>query len=245
MSGHSKWSTIKRQKEATDKKRGQLFGKLSRAITIATKEGGPNPDSNLKLRLAIDKAKEANMPKENIERALRQAQGKLAGGFEEVIYEGYGPFGVAVLVEAATDNRNRTVQEIKNLFERAGGSLGGPGSVAYQFEQKGLVVIDKGSNAEETMLEAIDLGAPDLEESDDGIEIYVSPSEISFWRDKLEKAGLKVKSAELVYKPSVYVDIHDQEKSSKALKFLNDLDDHDDVQRVFANLDIPETTLKT
>lgn len=253
MSGHSKWSTIKRQKEVTDKRRGQLFSKLARAITLATRQGGSDPGTNLKLRLAIDQAREANMPKDNIERALRAAQGKLDGELEEILYEGYAPFGVAVIVEAATDNRNRTAQEIKNLFDRGGGSLGGPGAVSYQFEKKGLIVIEKGLSSEETMLSLIDLGAPNIEESDDGIEIYVGADEISSWRDKLERApapsgagqaGFRIKSAELVYRPKVYVDIHDREKAKKVLKFLNELDEHDDVQRVFANLDIPEDLLQ-
>lgn len=253
MSGHSKWSTIKRQKEATDKKRGILFSKLSRAITIAVRQGGTYSSVNLKLRFAIEKAKQANMPKDNIERAIERGKGAGGEALEEILYEGYGPFGMAVLVEAATDNRNRTSQEVKNLFERGGGSLGGPGSVSFQFEKKGLLLADKampalsvrqaggrqGANAQEAMLELIDLGAPDLEETDDGIEVYVPPQEISSWKEKIEAAGFKVKQAEFFYKPNVYVDIHDKEKVQKALKFLDSLDEHDDVQRVFANLDVP------
>lgn len=242
MSGHSKWSTIKRQKEAKDAKRGQLFSKLARAITLAAKQGGADPGTNLRLRFAIEKAKEANMPKDNIERAIGRASSK-GEAIEEVIYEGYGPFGIAVIVEAATDNRNRTAQEIKNLFERRGGSLGGPGSVSFQFQQKGLIVVDKGENAEETMLSLIDQGAPDLEEGD-GIEIYVEPKEVSTWQKKLEKAGFRVKQAELIYEPKESVNIHDKAKAKKVLKFLASLDEHDDVQRVWANVDIQQQVLE-
>ncbi|MAG59328.1 YebC/PmpR family DNA-binding transcriptional regulator [Candidatus Woesebacteria bacterium] len=238
MSGHSKWSTIKRQKGANDAKRGQLFSKLARSITIAAKQGGSDPVSNLPLRLAIDQAKSANMPKSNIDRALQSAQDKLAGNLEEITYEGFGPFGVSVMVETATDNKNRTAQEIKKLFGLGGGSLGGKGSVSFQFEQKGLIVVEKGTDVEKTILSLIDLGTPDLEETDDGIEVYTSPHELAGWRERIEKGGFQIQSANLVFKPKAFIDVADQGKAKKVLSFLEGLDNHDDVQRVYANFNI-------
>lgn len=237
MSGHSKWSTIKRQKGVNDAKKGKLFSKLARAITLAAKQGGVDPAGNIRLRLAIEQARASNMPKENVERAIKSAQDKLSGGLEEVVYEGYGPSGVAVIVEVATDNRNRTAQEIKNIFERNGGSLAGPGSVSFQFEQKGLIVVEKGSDAESIMLSLIDLGAPDLEESEDGIEVYVLPAELAIWQDKIGQGGFKVKSAELVYKPKTLVEVT-MDKAKQVISFLETLDDDEDVQKVYTNLDI-------
>lgn len=236
MSGHSKWSTIKRQKETTDAKRGQLFSKLSRAIGIAAKQGGANPDTNLRLRVAIEQAKSFNMPKENIERVLKQAQEK-SQNLEEALYEGYGPGGVAILVEAATDNKNRTAQEIKNIFERGGGSLGTPGSVAFQFEQKGLILVEKGGNVEEKMLKLIDLGAEDIEEVEDGIEVYTKPGEVFALKEMFEKEGIGIKSAELIYKPRT-MSLVGQDTAGKVLKLVEALDGHDDVQRVYTNVDL-------
>lgn len=248
MSGHSKWSTIKRQKEATDAKRGQLFSKLARAITLAAKAGGTDLSGNLRLKIAIEQARASNMPKENITRAIERGSGAEAGSLEEVIYEGYGPGGVAVIVEAATDNRNRTAQEIKNIFERAGGSLAGPGSVSFQFEQKGLILVEKGSNPEKTELALIDLGVPDLDETEDGIEVYIPPAELAQWREKIVQGEFKIKSAELVYKPRSLVEIQDKERAQKVFQFMEALDGHDDVQKVFANpkvsfqdFDMPQT----
>lgn len=237
MSGHSKWSTIKRQKEATDAKRGQLFSKLSRAISIAAKQGGASPDTNLRLRVAIEQAKAANMPKENIERVLKQVQEK-SQSLEEALYEGYGPGGVAILVEAATDNKNRTTQEIKNILERSGGSLGTPGSVAFQFEQKGLILVDKGESAQERMLKLIDLGAQDLEEVEDGIEVYTKPGEVFALKEKFEKEGISVRSAELIYNPKTAVSLGAQDITGKVLKLVEALDGHEDVQRVYTNADL-------
>jgi len=167
MSGHSKWSTIKRAKEANDAKKGALFTKLARAITIAAKGGGADPDMNMKLRFAVEKARQSNMPKENIERAIEKGVGEGGVQMQEMVYEGYGPLGVPIVVEAATDNKNRTAQEIKNLFERGGGTLGAPGSVSFQFERTGQLVLEKGDDPEGRMLELIDLGAEDLEEAED------------------------------------------------------------------------------
>lgn len=237
MSGHSKWSTIKHQKAANDAARGKLFSKLSRAITIAARSG-PDPDMNYKLRMAIDKAKEANMPKDNMERAISKAQG--GGDLEEVSYEGFGPSGIAVIVEVATDNRNRTGQEIKNLFERGGGSLAGPGAVAFNFESKGLLVVKKKGDLDTQMLDLIDLGVEDVEDTDQGIEAYVAPNELNEIRNKIEKKGYEIVTAELIEKPKSYQKITDPGQAKKVVEFLEKLEDHDDVQKVFANLDVPD-----
>lgn len=236
MSGHSKWSTIKRQKGINDARRGQLFSKLARAITLAARQGGADPSANFKLRLVIDKARGSNMPKENIDRALRAAAGKLAGQLYEVVYEGYGPGGVAIMVEAATDNKNRTAQEIKNIFEKGDGSLGTPGSVAYQFEPKGLILTEKTEDLENTMLALIDLGAEDVQEVDDGIEVSVKANEVFQMKEKIEQTGVKIKSAEVTMQPVTTIST-DSEKEIKLLKLIENLDEHDDVQRVFVNLE--------
>ncbi|MEK7182580.1 MAG: YebC/PmpR family DNA-binding transcriptional regulator [Patescibacteria group bacterium] len=240
MSGHSKWSTIKRQKESTDIKRGLLFSKLARAITIAAREG-VNPDANFKLRLAIDRARAANMPKDNIERAITKAVGGAA--VEEVTYEGYGPSGVAVVVQAVTDNKNRTAQEIKNLFERGGGRLGNPGSVSYQFEELGQLLVQKTSSPEEQMLALIDAGVEDLEETPDGIEIFVNTRELSSLREKINELGFGVVSSEFVLRPKNLITINNQSGAQKVVSFLENIQAHDDVQNVWANIDIPQEVL--
>ena len=242
MSGHSKWSTIKRQKEANDMARGKVFGKLSRAISIAVKTGGgENPDTNYKLRIAIDAARAANMPKDNIERAITKGGGP--ENLEEVVYEGYGLGGIAVMVEAATDNRNRTAQEIKNIFERVGGSLAGPGAVSHIFEPKGLLVVDKVSDSEGQLLELIDLGAEDVEETEDGVEVYTNPKSLAQVKAKVEEKGYKITSSGLIQLPKNLQKVGD-EAASKTLKFLESLEEHDDVQNVFSNADISEEAAK-
>lgn len=235
MSGHSKWATIKRQKGIADAKRGQLFSKLTRAITLAAKQGGTDPAANLKLRMAMDKAREANMPKENIDRALERGKAAQGGDLQEVVYEGYGPGGVAILVEAATDNRNRTTQEIKNIFERGEGSLGTPGSVSFQFEHRGQIVVEKGENPEERMLAIIDLGVEDVHEVEDAIEVHTKPTEVFKTKEALEGASIPVKAAELVYTPKNTVDLP-EDKQTKVLRLLDNLDDNEDVQKVYVNL---------
>lgn len=240
MSGHSKWATIHRQKESTDAKRGLLFSKLSRAITIAA-AGGADPDTNFKLRLVIDKARSSNMPKDNIERAISRASGGEA--VEEVTYEGFGPAGIGVIVEAATDNKNRTAQEIKNLFERGGGNLGGPGSVSFQFEKSGHLLVEKSDSPEEQMLALIDAGAGDVEESPDGIEVYVSPNETSNVQSKVEELGFTVKEAGLIMRPKNLVSLPSPESAKKVISFLDSLESHTDVQNVYTNADIPEEFL--
>lgn len=244
MSGHSKWSTIKRQKEATDIKRGKIFSKLAKAITIAAREGS-DPESNFKLRLEIERAKEANMPKENIERAIAKARGEgEEGQLEEIIYEGYGPEGVAVIVEAATDNRNRTTAEVKNIFERGGGSLGGPGAVSYQFKPMGLITVKKSDNPNEQILKIIDLGVEDVEEASDALEVYTQSKGLGQVREKLIENGFEVLSAELVQQAKNEVFINQPQKATRVLKFMDNFQEHDDIQRAFANFNIPEEILK-
>jgi len=238
MSGHSKWSTIKHKKEATDKVRGKVFAKLGRAISVAIKTGGGNnPDTNHKLRMAIDIAKQANMPKANVERALAKSDG---GTLEEVVYEGFGPKGIAVMVEVATDNRNRTAQELKTAFERGGGNLAGPGAVSFNFEQKGLILIGKQTDLEDQMLQLIDQGVDDVEEVNEGVEAYVAPGQLALVKTKLESNGFSIISSELFQKPKSLVSVHDRQDAEKTIKFLNTLEDHDDVLKVFANVDLPE-----
>ncbi|OGM24666.1 hypothetical protein A2627_02610 [Candidatus Woesebacteria bacterium RIFCSPHIGHO2_01_FULL_39_28] len=239
MSGHSHYATIKRQKGLKDAQKGNVFSKLGRAITIAAKEGGgPDPDSNFKLRVAVEKARQANMPKENIERAISKASGGEV--LEEVFYEGFGPGGVGVIVEVATDNRNRTGQEIKNLFEKAGGRLGGPGSVSFNFEPKGLILVRKQKNLESQILTLIDLGAEDVEETENDVEVYVSPEKLASVRKVVEEKGFEVTSSELIQKPKNFVTVSSSEEAKKTISFLDNFNDHDDVQKVFANLDVPK-----
>ena len=239
MSGHSKWSTIKRAKGANDAKRGLLFSKLARGMTLAARKGGPSTDSNLALRLLVDKAKQSNMPKENIARVLRQAQDKLSGVGEiyDVLYEGFGPGGISILVEGATDNKNRTTQEIKNIFERGGGTMGAQGSVAFQFERVGQIFVEKGDNTEERELQLIDLEVEDVQEVDDGIEIYTKPEELYKIGERVKGLGIEVKESELAYRPkSMMVLSEDDPNTNKAIKLLETLDESDDVQKVYTNL---------
>jgi YebC/PmpR family DNA-binding regulatory protein len=238
MSGHSHYSTIKRAKEANDQARGKIFSRYAREIAIAVREGGgTDPAFNYKLRMVLDKARAANMPKDNIERALVKSAG---GALEKIIYEGFGPSGIGILVEVATDNRNRTSQDIKNLFERGGGNLAGPGAVSYNFENKGLLVVPKGVNSEEQMLKLIDLGVEDVEETTDGIEVYAPPEKLMETKEMLEKGGIVPISAELVMKPKVFQTVDDVNTAKKCLTLLDLLNDHDDVQKVYSNLDIPD-----
>jgi YebC/PmpR family DNA-binding regulatory protein len=242
MSGHSKWSTIKRQKGANDAKRGALFTKVAREISVAARQGGGDPDANYRLRLAIEKARAVNMPADNIKRTIEKATG---GGdaeqFEEIVYEGYGPGGVAVLVEAATDNRNRTAADVRSIFTKAGGQLAGSGAVAWQFEPRGLIAIaQNGQDADEVALAAIDAGAEDVDTDDpEAIEIFTSPADLERVRQALEAAGIGIDSAEstMVAKQTVELD---STKARQALRLVEQLEDLDDVQRVTANFDIPE-----
>lgn len=235
MSGHSHYATTHRQKELKDAAKGQIFSKLARAITIAAKTGGSvNPDFNFKLRIAVDKARQASMPKENIDRAISKAE--TGGDLEEIMYEGFGPGGVSVLVEAATDNRNRTNSEIRNLFEKNGGKMGSPGSVSFNFEPKGLLFIEKGENVDEQLLKLIDLGAEDVEEVADGIEVYTHSNKLFEVQNKITEAGFKVLSAELIQKPKNYQEVSG-ELATKVEHFLDNFHGHEDVQKVFTNAD--------
>lgn len=239
MSGHSKWSTIKRKKEVTDKSRGKLFSKLANGISLAIKTGGGNnPDINFRLRIAIEAAKTANMPKSNITRAL--AKGESGEALMEGTYEGFGPSGISVIVEVATTNKNRTAQILKTIFDRGGGNLAGPGAVSFNFEKKGLMLVKKREDTETQMLELIDLGVEDVQETDDGLEVYVDPGSLRTTREKLESAGFSITNANLWQKPKTLLTIDDKDKAQKALSFLETLDEQDDVQKVFTNLDIHE-----
>lgn len=235
MSGHSHFATIKRQKESKDAAKGNVFGKMSKMISIAIKSGGSaNPDMNFKLRVAIDKARSYNMPKDNIERILKSASEKM-DSLEEITYEGFGPFGVAVMVETATDNKNRTAQEMKNIFEKGGGSMGGPNAVAYNFSDKGFLLVEKTGDVDTQTLSLIDLGVEDIEDSEDGLEVYTSPESLKETKDKIESAGFKVIRTELTKVPKNYAELDSPEKIEKVSRFLESFEDHEDVQKVYSN----------
>lgn len=235
MSGHSKWSTIKHKKEATDHKRGQIFTKLVRAITVAVRDGGPDIDSNFKLRLAVEKAHQVNMPKVNIDRAIEKGSGAGSLGFMEAVYEGFGPGNTAVIVEVLTDNKNRTVSELKKVFEKNGGSLGQPGSVAFLFDKKGRLLVEKKAATDEQMLKLIDTGVDDVVETETGIEIITPANQLDQIKSKIEAEGSLVKEADLVYLAKNSLEL-DQVIRVKAENFLESLDDLDDVQEVYTNL---------
>ncbi len=240
MSGHSKWSQIKRQKGANDVKRGANFTKMGREISVAARAGGGDPDGNFRLRLAIERARAINMPLDTIKRAIEKATGGGEGEqFEEIMYEGYGPGGVAIIVEAATDNRNRTAADVRSIFSKAGGQLAGSGSVAWQFEQRGVILIEAGGDAEEVELLAIDAGADDVDSTGEQVEVYTKPGELEAVRRALEKAGVKIESAELSMSPTNTVEL-DAGRARQALRLVELLEDQDDVQRVTANFEIPD-----
>ncbi len=251
MSGHSKWSTIKRAKGAADIKRGLTFTKVANAITITTRQGNSgDPDANPRLRMVIDEARSVNMPKENIQRAIDRGLGKLPGQtIEEVNYEGFGPGKVAFYIEGLTDNKMRTLQEVKNLFEKSGGSLGGTGSTTYMFAKVGEIKVKgKGGNSEEELLELIDLGAEDVEEFlEDNIQrylVYTEGSKVAEVSNKITRAGFGVKSSNLVMKPKILQEVSDSETAKKVLDFTSRLEEHDDIQKVYANFDINDSLLK-
>ena len=245
MSGHSKWAQIKRQKAATDARKGQTFTKLGREITIAARQGSPDPDANVRLRLAIARAREANMPMENIERAIKRAVGSSEGAaLEEISYEGYGPGGAALLVEVTTDNRNRAAAEVRNAFSRGGGNLGESGCVAWLFEPRGIVVVETGdADPDEAALIAIDAGAEDVKTDDGTIEIYTNPSQLEQVRREIERHGLKVVSAESSVVPKTSLTL-DEKDAIQLLKLMDRLEELDDVQKVHTNVDFPEDLLE-
>jgi len=244
MAGHSHWAGIKHKKALIDNKRGKVWSKLARAIIVAAKSGGGDPDTNLRLRYAINDAKAVSMPKDNIERALKKGTGELEGGnLEEVLYEGYGPGGVAVLCEILTDNRNRTAPEVKKIFELAGGNLGATGCVAWMFERKGVAVIDASKTSEEKLLElAMESGAEDVKHEGDQFEVICAPENFTAVQEALEKADIPTESAELNRLPNDTVDL-DVATARTVLKMMDELDDHDDVQSVAANFNIPDDAM--
>jgi YebC/PmpR family DNA-binding regulatory protein len=248
VSGHSKWSSIKHKKGAADAKRGKLFSKLSRAIIVAAKEGGGDPANNLALQNAIEKAKSYSMPKDNIERAIAKGSGADADAqtFETVIYEGYGPDGVAVIVEALTDNRNRTAADVRHLFAKSDGNLAAAGAVAWLFERRGVVLVPAdGVDEDELTLAAAEGGADDVELDGSLFQIISAPETLSALREAVEAAGFEVESAELTLIPKTTVEVADESAAKKILRLIDALEDNDDVQDVYANFDIPEAVLET
>lgn len=245
MSGHSKWSTIKHKKAATDAKRGRLWSKISRDIIVAAKAGGGDASANPRLRLAVDKARSANMPKDTIDKAIKKGTGELEGvSYEEGLYEGYGPCGVAVLVEALTDNRARTAPEIKKLFERKGGNLGASNCVAWMFHQKGVVVVNRADVDEEKLLElALENGAEDVATSEHIYEVTCDPTSFEAVREAIREADVPIVSADLNMVAENNIVLEDVNTARKVLGLIEALDEHDDVQAVSANFDIPDAVL--
>jgi len=247
LSGHSKWSSIKHKKGAADAKRGQLFSKLSRAIIVAAKEGGGDPANNMSLQNAIEKAKSYSMPKDNIDRAIAKGSGADADAeaFETIVYEGYGPEGVAVIVEALTDNRNRTAADVRHLFAKHGGNLGTAGAVAWQFDRRGVVVVpSEGVDEEELLLVAADGGAEDIEQDGTVFQVTAAPEALAAVRQAIQGAGFSVDSAELMLVPKTTVEIGDEQKARQVMRLIDALEENDDVQDVYANFDIPEQVLE-
>ena len=245
MAGHSHWAGIKHKKAAVDAKRGKAWSKIARMIIVAAKQGGGDPAANLTLRYAIDKAKAANMPKDTIEKAIKRGTGDVEGSnFEEVLYEGYGPSGVAVMVEALTDNRNRTVPEIKRIFEKHGGSLGTTNCVSYLFNKKGLITVSTASAEEDDLMElALGAGAEDMENTGDVYELTCDPSAYEQLKKALEEKEIPMEVAEISMVPLTMIPITDEQTARRIISLMEAIEDHDDVQNAYANFDIPEETL--
>ena len=245
MSGHSKWASIKHKKAIVDSRRGQQFTKLARAITVAARDGGGEPESNAALGNAVQMARDASMPKDNIERAIAKGTGAGAdaAAIESVVYEGYGPGGVAVLVEALTDNRNRTGADMRHTFTKHGGNLGEPGSVAYLFEKRGVVVVDAGRYSEDDLMPAIDAGAEDVSVDDDVFEVLTAPGDLAPVRAALEAAGVEIQSAEVTQQPSTRVSVED-DQAATLIRLIETLEDNDDVNSVHANFDVSPEVLE-
>jgi YebC/PmpR family DNA-binding regulatory protein len=247
VSGHSKWSTIKHKKGAADAKRGQLFTKLSKAIIVAAKEGGADPAANLSLQNAIEKAKSYSMPRDTIERAIARGAGTDAdaAAYETIVYEGYGPDGVAVLVEALTDNRNRTASDVRHTFAKHGGSLGATGAVAWLFERRGIVLVDgEGVDEDELTLAAAEGGADDVERDGSVFQVASAPKALAAVREAIEAVGIAVQSAELTMIPKTTVEVAEEGSAKKLIRLIEALEDNDDIQDVAANFDIPEQILE-
>jgi YebC/PmpR family DNA-binding regulatory protein len=247
MSGHSKWSSIKHKKGAADAKRGKLFSKLARAIIVAAREGGPDPANNLALQNAVEKARSYSMPKDNIERAIARGSGAGADSeaFEQITYEGYGPNGVAIIVEALSDNRNRTAADVRHVFAKNDGNLGGSGAVAWLFERRGIILVD-GARADEdsVMLAAAEGGADDVVEDGSSFQVTTSPEALSAVRESLEEAGIAIDSAETTMVPKTTIELGDEAAARKTLRLIDELEELDDVNEVYANFDIPEQLLE-
>jgi len=245
MSGHSKWASIKHKKAIVDSRRGQQFTKLARAITVAARDGGGEPESNAALGNAVQMARDASMPKDNIERAIAKGTGAGAdaAAIEAAVYEGYGPGGVAVLVEALTDNRNRTGADMRHTFTKHGGNLGEPGSVAYLFEKRGVVVVDAGRYSEDDLMPAIDAGAEDVSVDDDVFEVLTAPGDLAPVRAALEAAGVEIQSAEVTQQPSTRVSVED-DQAATLIRLIETLEDNDDVNSVHANFDVSPEVLE-
>ena len=246
MSGHSKWSQVKRKKGVQDAKRGQIFTKLIREITVAARLGGGDPDGNPRLRAAIAAAKAENMPRDNIERAIKKGTGDLSEGsqFEEVMYEGYGPGGLAVLIESLTDNRNRTTADIRHIFSKNNGNLGEAGCVAWMFQKKGYIVVEKDKVAEDTLMEvAVEAGAEDIQEADKEYELISDPKNLDGVKESLEKAAIPYTLAEITMLPQNTVEVGERH-AEQILRLMEMLEDHDDVQKVYSNFDIPEQVME-
>jgi len=245
VSGHSKWATIKHQKGAKDKARGKLFAKLIRQVEVAAREGGGDPDMNPTLRTMFQKARDSSVPMDTIERAIKRGTGELEGvTYEQITYEGYGPGGVAVLVEVLTDNRNRTGADIRSLFSRNGGSIAEPGAVAWQFDRKGQVLVDRKVEEDDLMLVALDAGAEDLSDDGELWRVTCPPTELHKVRTAIEEAGMTVDSSDLTMVPQNTIPLEDAEGAKKVLRLIDALDEHDDVQNVHANFDIPDSILE-
>jgi YebC/PmpR family DNA-binding regulatory protein len=245
MSGHSKWNSIKHKKAVVDARRGQQFTKLARAVTVAAREGGGDPDGNPALALAIQKARDASMPKDNIERAIAKGTGEGADAarIETVLYEGYGPGGVALLIEALTDNRNRTGSEVRHLLSKYGGSLGSPGSVSYLFEKRGVIVVDTSRYDEEDLMPAIDAGALDISIDEDVFEVVTEPADLVAVREALSTAGVDIESADVVQQPMSRVPVEEAE-ATRLMRLIDGLEESDDVTAVHANFDVDATVLE-
>jgi YebC/PmpR family DNA-binding regulatory protein len=246
VSGHSKWSSIKHKKGAADAKRGKLFSKLSRAIIVAAREGGPDPAANLALQNAIEKARSYSMPKDNIERAIARGSGQDsdASAFETIVYEGYAPGGVAVIVEALTDNRNRTAADVRHVFAKNEGNLGETGSVAWIFERRGVVLVEGSADEDELTLAAAEGGADDVQRDGSSWEVTAAPENLSAVREAIENAGFSVENAELTMVPKTTIEVDEESQAKKILRLIDALEENDDVQEVYANFDIPERVLE-
>ena len=245
MSGHSKWATIKHKKGAQDKARGKLFAKLIRQVEVAAREGGGDLNSNATLRTMYNKARDASVPVDTIERAIKRGTGELEGvRYEPVTYEGYAAAGVAIIVECLTDNRNRTGADVRSAFSKNGGSMAEPGAVAWQFERKGVVLVDRGADEDELMLAAADAGAEDVADLGDSWQVTCAATSLGEVRDALEAAGHKISSAELTMLPSTTIPLNDESEARKVLRVVDALEDMDDVQNVYANFDIPDAILE-